>query len=560
MPADATSLPASSSVSGSGTRAATLARLRAEQFDIVVVGGGATGLGIALDAALRGLSVALLEAHDFAKGTSSRATKLIHGGVRYLAQGRVGLVRESLRERTALLRNAPGLVKPLPFVMPAYRSWEIPFYGAGLAIYDLLAGHDGLGHTRVLGRHKVRQCLPGVRTDGLKGGVQYWDAQFDDARLAIVLARAADARGAAMANYCSVKNLVYRQDKVCGVTVQDAETGDMFTIKAQCVINAAGVWVDALRCSDAAASNTPESHLIRASRGTHLVVDRRFFPSEHALLIPRTSDERVLFAVPWLGKVLLGTTDVESVSLDKEPRPDLAEIHYILEEIRRYLHDPPQFHDICSAWAGLRPLVNVSALRGYETTPSATRNVSREHFIEVSRSGLVSVAGGKWTTYRAMAQDVIDTCRKRGLIRPCPSTSTLEFAFEATVSPPWPGSGPASVPERPGAGPGDATGVYPDTGHKVPADEEVMLEDAGLSIEAIHFAARFEYARTVEDVLARRSRLLFLDARAASRLAPVVALELQKLTGVSPKLSEFLELAKQYDVAGEVAGKAPACR
>jgi len=550
MSIDESSESHASSLPASAQRDATLARLAVEQFDLLVVGGGATGLGIALDAALRGLSVALLEAHDFAKGTSSRATKLVHGGVRYLAQGRVGLVRESLRERTALLRNAPGLVKPLPFVMPAYRSWEIPFYGAGLAIYDLLAGQDGLGHTRVLSRQQVRQRLPGIRADGLKGGVQYWDAQFDDARLAVVLARAAAARGAAVVNYCRVRDLLYVQGKVCGAVAQNTETEDEFTVRARCVVNATGVWVDSLRRRDSGALNKPVADLIRASRGTHLVVDRSFFPSEHALLIPRTSDGRVLFAVPWLGKVLLGTTDIESASLDIEPHPDAAEIDYILQEVGQYLQTAPRFEDIRSAWAGLRPLVNPPAMGGHESNPSATRDVSREHFIEISGSGLVSVAGGKWTTYRAMAQDVIDTCRKRGLLRTPQASSTQEFAFQAAVTP----RGPAWVEELPQRS--DARGVESPTVHQravsagsPPSGDELLLAKAGLSEEAVRFAAGVEYARTVEDVLARRSRVLFLDAALARQLAPIVARLLHPVTGVSPKLQEFESLVLRYDVA-----------
>lgn len=549
---DESSLSPASLTSASAQRTTTLARLKHEEFDLIVVGGGATGLGIALDASLRGLSVAVLDSHDFAKGTSSRATKLVHGGVRYLAQGRVGLVRESLRERTALLRNAPGLVKPLPFVMPAYRSWEIPFYGAGLAIYDLLAGHDGLGHTRVLSRGQVRQRLPGVRADGLKGGIQYWDAQFDDARLAIVLARAAAARGAAMANYCSVRDLVYCHGKISGVLTRDAETGDEFTVRALCVVNAAGVWVDTLRRIDAKSLNLPESRLIRASRGTHLVVDRRFFPSEHALLVPRTSDGRVLFVVPWLGKVLLGTTDVETASLDPEPRPDMAEIRYILDEVKGYLRTPPQLRDVRSAWAGLRPLVNPSAMQGHKASSSATRDVSREHVVEVSRSGLVSVAGGKWTTYRAMAQDVVDICVRRGLLRTNQTSRTLDFPIEAALSPkgPVPAQAIVSPPPQGHKLSSTTTDCRFDDDMWLTTDERKLLVEAGLSATNIIFAADFEFARTVEDILARRSRVLFLDAALAIRTAPLVARILQTATLASPRLSEFLELADQYVIDG----------
>ena len=515
---------------GQPDRAATLDRVAKEYFDLVVVGGGATGLGIALDAVLRGLSVALLESHDFAKGTSSRATKLIHGGVRYLAQGRIGLVRESLRERTALLRNAPGLVKPLAFVAPAYRSWEIPFHAAGLAAYDLLAGNDALGATRVLSKKQVEERVPGVRAAGLKGGVEYWDAQFDDALLAITLARAAAAHGAAMLNYCAVSELVHTAGKITGAVAQDTETGARLLVRSRCVINATGVWADSLRHLDADALQRPVTKLIRASRGTHLVVDRAFFPSERALLVPRTADGRVLFAVPWLGKVLLGTTDVASAAIDFEPRPSDQEIDYILGEAGRYLQTPPTRHDIRSAWAGLRPLVDPARGRDDDQAlPPATRRISREHTIEISPSGLVSVAGGKWTTYRAMAQEVLDKCFSKGLL-PAPAVcATRGFVLENACSPSWRDFRQQAA---------EATG-----------EEETALVKAGLSEARIRFAARYEYARKVEDVLARRSRLLFLDAGLAAAVAPITARVLESETRVSADLDSFLELTRQYSVA-----------
>lgn len=491
-----------------------LARMAARDFDLVVVGGGATGLGVALDAALRGMDVALLEAHDFAKGTSSRATKLVHGGVRYLAQGRVALVRESLRERSALLHNAPGLVRPLSFVVPAYRSWEIPFYAAGLGLYDVLAGRDGLGATRVLSRRRVEDYLPGVRAEGLKGGIEYWDAQFDDAQLAVALARAAAARGAAVLNHCPVRGLVHENGRVAGVRAEDAETGQGMTLRAACVINATGVWSDALRRLDGQASNRPVANLIRASRGTHLVVDRSFFPSDRALLVPHTADGRVLFAVPWLGKVLLGTTDVASAELDFEPRPDEAEIDYILQEAGRYLRAPPARGDIRSVWAGLRPLVDPAAgAAGPSAHPVATRRISREHSIDISPAGLVTVAGGKWTTYRAMAQDVLDTCVRRGLLAARAPCATHDFVL-------------APVAGR--------VGFDPEPASSITESEGELLRRAGLDEAMIRYAARHEYARKVEDVLARRSRLLFLDAALAAETAPLAARILQSETGVSP--------------------------
>lgn len=511
-------------------RAAALERLATEHFDLVVVGGGATGLGVALDAVLRGLSVALLESHDIAKGTSSRATKLVHGGVRYLAQGRIALVRESLRERSALLRNAPGLVKPLAFVAPSYRSWEIPFHAAGLAAYDLLAGSDGLGATRVLNRRQVEQRLPGVHAAGLKGGVEYWDAQFDDARLAVALARAAAAHGATVLNYCSVAELFHSSGKITGVVALDTETGAQVVVQANCVVNATGVWADALRRLDGDALNRPVNKLIQASRGTHLVVDRSFFPSERALLVPRTADGRVLFVLPWMGKALLGTTDIATATLAPDPLPEEREIDYILREASRYLQTPPARRDIRSAWAGLRPLVSPSRSGdGGQSLPIATRRISREHTIEISASGLVTVAGGKWTTYRVMAEDVLDECFDKGLLPAAAACLTRNFHLENAATPSW-----SEFQLQHAAKSGE---------------DDAMLAKTGLSEAMIRFAARYEFARKVEDVLARRSRLLFLNAALAAEVAPIAARILQSETGIAPDLEPFLRLAAQYDAA-----------
>ena len=553
-------------------RASMLDRLEAGPFDLVVVGGGATGLGVALDAALRGLKVALLESHDFAKGTSSRATKLVHGGVRYLAQGRIGLVRESLRERTALLHNAPTLVRPLPFVVPAYRLRDIPFYTAGLGLYDMLAGRDGLGTTRVLSRRQTESRLPGIRPQGLVGGVEYWDAQFDDARLAVALARSAEAAGAVMLNYVRVADLVHEQGRVAGVRADDTETGRGFLLRSRCVINATGVWSDELRHADARNSKRPVRNLIRASRGTHLVVDRAFLPSDCALLVPRTADKRVLFAVPWLGKVLLGTTDVATEALAHEPRPDPAEIDYILREAGRYLRVPPARKDIRSAWAGLRPLVDPDADRGGHG-PVATRRISREHSIEISPTGLVTVAGGKWTTYRAMAQDTLQACGRAGLLAALPPCRTQDFMLEpAEGAIPDPvkgvrgarmagmsegadsahgcdGHGGSDDRERGGGDGKGASGGDAGGGDAGVAGDDEVLRPAGLTPALIRHSARCEYARRVEDVLARRSRLLFLDAALAARVAPVAARILQSETGLDPALDDFLGLARRYALA-----------
>jgi len=501
--------------------------------DVVIVGGGATGLGIALDASLRGLAVVLLESHDFAKGTSSRATKLVHGGVRYLAQGNIGLVREALHERSTLLHNAPHLARPLAFVMPGYKCWETPFYGAGLKIYDALAGKAGLGPTRFLNARQTADCVPGVRRQGLLGGVKYWDGQFDDARLALALARSAAGQGALLLNYCPVTELIHAQGRVAGVRCRDAETGRTFTIESSCVINATGVWVDALRRQDGAATGREVEAMVAPSQGVHLVVDSDFFPGDHALLVPRTRDGRVLFAVPWLGKVILGTTDTPCDDLPREPRAYARETAFILGEAAKYLHRAPSRSDVKSIWVGLRPL-----LRPPRDEAGATKKLSREHAVVVSPSGLVTVTGGKWTTYRAMAEDVLDKCVEASLLNRLPPSETADFLL---VGAPARGHSRATLAGAPGL---DAYGSEADAVRSLPGGDVELVP--GLTAGMLRFAARYEYARNIEDVLARRTRLLFLDAALAAQAAPAAAAIMQEETGRDPGLAEFLQLAEQY--------------
>jgi glycerol-3-phosphate dehydrogenase len=515
-------------------RDALTARLAAlSDPDLLVVGGGATGLGVALDAAVRGFSVALLEAEDFAKGTSSRATKLVHGGVRYLAQGNLSLVREALHERATLLRNAPHLASPVGFVMPAYRWWESRFYGAGLALYDRLAGRDALGATRRLDRAETLRELPGVRAEGLRGGVLYWDGQFDDARLAVALARTAAAHGALLLNHVEVVGLAHEGGRVRGVLARDRESGATHAIRARAVVNATGVWVDALRARDGEAAGRAVTPIVAPSQGVHLVVDRAFLPGSRALLVPSTGDGRVLFALPWLGRTVLGTTDTPREDLAIEPEPFADEVAFILREAGRHLARAPSRADVSSAWVGLRPLVRPSGEARRDT-----KALSREHTVTVSPSGLVSVTGGKWTTYRAMAEDVLERCFDAGLLERRPGG--------ATASLPLAGAGPGGPAARPIS---DAPGA-----HLYGADAPALdaLPGAGRAIaegltEAmVRFAARHEWARTVEDVLARRSRLLFLDAAAATVAAPEVARVLREETGVDPRLDAFRALARRY--------------
>lgn len=519
------------------TRAELLDRLAGGgQHDIVVIGGGATGLGVAVDAAARGFSTVLLEADDFAKGTSSRATKLVHGGVRYLAQGNVPLVREALRERAVLLANAPHLAQPLPFVVPAYgwrgRLWDGPFYGAGLAVYDLLAGSARLGRTSFLGRRAALAAAPGLREDALVGGVRYWDGQFDDARVAVALARTAIRGGACVVNHCRVVGITRDSvGRIDGVEAEDRETGRRFVVHSRCVVNATGVWVDAVRRLDA-----PEARdMVAPSQGVHVVVERRFYPATTALLVPKTADGRVLFAVPWEGSVILGTTDTPRVDLPLEPRPFAAEIDFILAEAAKYLAQPPTRADIRSAWAGLRPLVKPGA-------DVATKRISREHAIIVSPHGLVTVTGGKWTTYRAMAEDVLAACFRANLLEPRPAGATRTLRLVGAPSP-TAATTPLAAPPGLHLYGTEAAAVASLPG----ADRELL---PGLSEAMVRFAARFEYARTVEDVLARRSRWLFLDARRAAEAATPVATILREELGsafeAAGSAASFASLAAAY--------------
>jgi glycerol-3-phosphate dehydrogenase len=500
-----------------------------QEFDAVIVGGGATGLGIALDAALRGSRVALVERGDFGQGTSSRSSKLVHGGVRYLAQGDFGLVYEALRERANLLANAPHIAQPLSFVMPAYKLWQMPFYGAGLKAYDVLAGAAGIGATRWMGPARVRETLPTVKGDGLLGGVSYWDGQFDDARLAVTIARTAQANGATLANYCAVQSLAFDSGRVAGVHVIDQETRSSFTVRSRCVINATGVWADGL-LRGAAAGQLP---LVTPSQGVHLSFDRSFLPTTSAVFWPRTSDGRVLFAIPWLGKTIVGTTDSQRTDVLDEPEPLPGEIDYLLRECANFFASPPRRSDILSAWVGLRPLVNPGAAGGAQDTKS----ISREHTVLVRPDGLVTVTGGKWTTYRSMAQDVLDRCRDAGLMAgrgPCITASTRLVGAN--------GSHPAATLTAPAGlhSYGSEAGAVCD----LPGADRFVAP--GFTEAMARFAVRHEYARTVEDVLARRSRLLFLDAKAALASADAVGEVIESETAAASGRAAFKALAAKY--------------
>jgi len=503
----------------------------------VVVGGGATGLGVALDAVLRGFSVLLLESHDFAGGTSSRSTKLLHGGVRYLAQGNVSLVREALAERAAVMNVAPHLAQPLPFVMPSYRWWQTPFYGLGLKLYDLLAGKAGLGHTELLDTEQTCQALPGVKPEGLKGGVKYWDGQFDDARLALALARTVERAGGHLFNYMKVSHL---QGLTGGrpdgarfeLTLENRREMGEYKVLARSVVNATGVWVDALRKQSLTDSGQAQPQkIVTASQGVHVVVSRDFMPGHHALLVPRTQDGRVLFAVPWLGSLILGTTDTPRQDLPREPEPFESELDFILREAGKVLSRPVMRSDVKSLWVGLRPLVAT------HQSANGTKSLSREHTIVTDTHGLITVTGGKWTTYRAMANEVMDACFEAGMLPRRAGGASLGHALVGASA------SAAKVPLE--AAPGwHLYGSEEPLVRACPGADRIL--GMGLTEAMVRFAARHEYAWTVEDVLARRWRALFLDVRQALAMAPTVAQILLEETGLDPRQAEFEALCRQY--------------
>ncbi len=515
-------------------RSDLIARLQApREWDLAIIGGGATGVGVALDAAARGLSVVLVESHDIAQGTSSRSTKLVHGGVRYLAQGNVSLVREALHERSAILANAPHVAQRMPFVMPGYHWWERGFYGIGLKMYDALAGRQGLGHTEWLSTRRTRDLLPGVRADGLWGGVRYWDGQFDDARYAMLVARTAAARGALVVNHCEATALLREGGKVCGVQVRCTESGATATLRAGCVVNAGGVWVDAVRDMDRERDAAPVPPIVAPSQGVHLIVDRDFLPGTHALLVPKTADGRVMFAVPWMGKTILGTTDTPRNDLPREPLAFADDVGFILYEAGRYLARAPQRSDVRSVWVGLRPLVKSAGDDGGDT-----KSISREHTVIVGRSGLVTVTGGKWTTYRAMAEDVLARAMDAGLLPQRPGGVTVRL--------PLLGAAPGRpLCEPPGE---HLYGSEAPLLRSLPGADRWLWRDGngGLTEAMVRFAARYEMARDVEDVLARRSRLLCLDAAAAAEAADPVAAILAEELHREVDAAPFKALAAQY--------------
>lgn len=488
------------------TRAEMLNRLDAHRgaWDIIVIGGGATGAGVAVDAASRGYSVLLLERSDFGKGTSSRSTKLVHGGVRYLEQGNISLVMEALKERGILRENAPHLVGNLPFVVPNYDWWETPFYGIGLKIYNLLAGKYGFGESSILSRDETLRRLPTIRTDGLRGGVVYYDGQFDDARLLIHLLRTAASLSATLVNYCEVTELTTSADgTVDGVVASDIESGRVFRAQGRVVINATGPFADGVR----RISDPGAPRLIAPSQGIHLVFDRSFLPVDNAIMVPHTKDGRVMFAIPWHGHTIVGTTDTAIPEPVEEPRALESEIGFILETASLYLHKPPTRADVLSVFAGIRPLVKSGDSR-------VTAALSRDHTIHIDRSGLLTTAGGKWTTYRHMAEDTVNEAAELARLpeRPSPTRTLRIHGYDADAK----RFGALAVHGS------DAERIR-DLWHADASLAEPLDAALPYTRAEVLWAARMEMARTVEDILARRCRALFLNAAAAVRMAPAVA-------------------------------------
>jgi len=501
------------------------------ELDFIVIGGGATGLGIALEASSRGYSVVLLEQDDFTKGTSSRSTKLVHGGVRYLAQGNIGLVKEALRERGFMKKNAPHLVKNQSFIIPAYKWWIKPYYTIGLTIYDLLSGRLSLGRSIPISRQKTLKCIPTLKTKGLKGGVMYHDGQFDDARFGINLCQTIIEKDGIALNYMKVSSLIKENNKVTGVIVIDQETKKEYQLKGKAIINATGVFIDDIIKMDT--PNAPK--MVRASQGVHVVLDKEFVPNNCAIMIPKTSDGRVLFAVPWHNKVIVGTTDILKENAELEPVALEEEINFILETAGRFLAKQPKRTDVKSVFAGLRPLA------APKEGSLKTKEISRSHKIIISNSGMLTITGGKWTTYRKMAEDVINKLIKNSNFKQTKSnTQNLKIhGYKETVN-------------------------YNNPLYMFGSDEERVLKLAesenleGYLSESLKiikaqviWGARFEMARTVEDILARRTRALFLDAKESVRIAPEVAKLLAKEFGYTKEWEEnqvrkFNNIAKNY--------------
>lgn len=504
-------------------------------WDVIIIGGGATGLGAAVDSASRGYRTLLLEQSDFAKGTSSRSTKLIHGGLRYLQQGNVSLVMEALKERGLLCKNAPHQIHHLPFLVPNYHWWEGPFYGIGLKIYDMLAGDLGIEKSRHISAKETLKAIPTLESSGLRGGVVYYDGQFDDSRLALCLASTAVDHGATLLNYFKVTRLLKQKGVCVGVRGTDQETKQSYTIYGKVIINATGVYSDQILKKD----NPKAKPIIAPSQGVHIVLDHSFQPKTTAILVPHTTDKRVLFMVPWHGRILLGTTDTPTSKAPLEPRPLKEEIDFLLSSAGNYLRKKPTKKDILSVFTGLRPLIKAGS-------KARTASLSRDHTIFISSSQLVTIAGGKWTTYRKMAEDVIDKAASIARLpkRECLTQSLKLHGWKQNCDPLKPMSTYGT----------DARFIRMIAKENKTWGKKLHPDLPYIGAEVI-WSIRNEMARTVEDILARRTRLLFLDARKSVELAPLIAKMLARELDKSQKweeaqITQFRKVAKHYIARG----------
>lgn len=502
------------------------------EWDLIIIGGGATGLGVALDAVSRGFKALVLEQSDFSKGTSSRSTKLVHGGVRYLAQGNIDLVREALRERGLLQKNAPHLVQNETFVIPNYSWWDKFFYTVGLTVYDLLSGKLSLGRSKGISKKEAVSRISTIKQDGLKGGVIYHDGQFDDSRLAVNVAQTISEKGGGVLNYFEVTGLIKENEKVSGVQAVDNESGKEYSIKGKAVINATGVFVDEILSMD----KPGHKNIVRPSQGVHIVLDREFLPGNDAIMIPKTDDGRVLFAVPWHNKVVVGTTDTPLSEHSLEPTALEEEIEFILKTADKYLTKKPTRADVKSVFAGLRPL---AAPQG---DSQKTKEISRSHKVMVSNSGLITITGGKWTTFRKMGEDTVDKAISIAKLEKLKSASETLAVHGAAADVDF---------DNPLYFYGSDLDGLKELMNKNPDLQEKLHDDYWHVKAEVIWAVRNEMARTVEDFLARRVRMLFLDAKAAIDMAPAVAELMSKELGKDTKWAEdqvesFTELANRY--------------
>ncbi len=496
-----------------------------KEWDLIVIGGGASGLGVAVDACSRNLKVLLIEEFDFSKGTSSRSTKLVHGGVRYLKNGELSLVIEALKERGIMLNNAPHLVRNMSFIIPTYEWWDTPFYGIGLKVYDLMAGKLGLGPSKFLSKKETIEKIPNVNQDELNGGIIYHDGQFDDARMAVSLAHTVEEHGGSVVNYLKWDSFIYENDQVSGIKVTDQITQSSYALKAKVVVNATGVFAEKILRAD-----EPKAELkIKPSQGVHLVLDKSFLKSENAIMVPNTSDGRVLFAVPWHDVVVVGTTDTEVNKISIEPKATDQEIDFILSNAEKYMTRKPKRSDVKSVFAGLRPLISKEN--------KSSKSLSRKHTIYKSKRGVYHLLGGKWTTYRKMGEDVLDLIESTGQLKLEPSkTEELRiFGYKSNVS--W----------------SDPLHFYGSENEHVMSmgSNKALSPLLPLTEAQIIYAIRYEMALNIEDVLSRRTRCLLLNAKECISIAPEVARIMRSELNAEENWEQeqiklFLDLAKNH--------------